>query len=68
MHTLYQQECHGNRYLVHPDDLLDYLPYGLYLPPTMSCTESVRFIVLKHNYIVIMNYLMNDQKLIIFHT
>lgn len=35
------------RLLVHYDNLLDELPYGLYLPPFMSSSDSCRFIVTK---------------------
>ena len=35
------------KYLIHPDDLVDYLPYGLYLPVSMDSTQMIRCIVLK---------------------
>ena len=42
-------EHRGIRYLIHPDYLLDYLPYGFYLPPSMSY-DNIKFVVLKRNF------------------
>ena len=39
-------EHRGIRYLIPPDYFLDYLPYGFYLPPSMSC-DYIKFIFLK---------------------
>ena len=45
-HVVSTERC-NQKYLIHPDDLVDYLPYGLYLPVSMTSAESVRCIVLK---------------------